>query len=59
MKEGGSSNEHDLFGKKGKYIRKMDQHSKDMKCERCGTKIVKINVLGSSSYLCPECQKLS
>jgi formamidopyrimidine-DNA glycosylase len=58
VKEGGSSKEYDLFGEHGNYIRIMDQHSKNMECERCGTKIVKVNVLGSSSYLCPECQKI-
>lgn len=58
VKDGGSSTEQDLFGQHGKHVRKMNQHSKDMKCGRCGFKIVKINVLGSSSYICPECQKL-
>ncbi|WP_353737041.1 zinc finger domain-containing protein [Methanobacterium sp.] len=58
VKNRGSSSEYDLFGKKGNYIRIMDRKTENMKCERCGVKIVKMNVLGSSSYLCPECQKL-
>jgi formamidopyrimidine-DNA glycosylase len=58
MEEGGSSSEYDLHSKKGNYLRLMDRKSEDMKCSRCGTKIIKMNVLGSSSYLCPECQKM-
>jgi len=58
VKNRGSSSEYDLFGKKGNYIRIIDRKTENMKCERCGVKIVKMNVLGSSSYLCPECQKL-
>lgn len=58
VKEGGSSTEYDLFGEPGKYVRIMDKKSKDMMCERCGSKIVKMNVLGSSSYVCPKCQKI-
>lgn len=54
----GSSSEYDLFGKMGNYVRIMDRKTENMTCERCGEKIVKMNVLGSSSYLCPECQKL-
>lgn len=57
IEKGGSSKEYDLFDKPGKYIRIMDMESKDMKCELCGSKILKLNVLGSSSYICPECQK--
>lgn len=57
IKEGGSFKEYDLFGETGKYVRIADQSTKDMKCVRCGAKIVKMNVLGSSSYICPECQK--
>lgn len=58
VNEGGSSSEYNLFGKNGNYDRIMDQKSKDVKCKRCGTKIVKMNVLGSSSYVCPVCQKI-
>lgn len=58
VEEGGSSKEYDLFGETGKYVRIADRPVKDLKCARCGAKIVKMNVLGSNSYICPECQKL-
>lgn len=58
VKKKGSSNEYDLFGEPGAYARMTDQLTKNIKCERCGAKIVKMNVLGSSSYICPECQKI-
>lgn len=55
---GGSVKEYNLFGKKGGYIRLADLSVKDLNCKRCGEKIEKINVSGSASYVCPECQKL-
>lgn len=58
IKEGGSFREYDLFGEKGNYIRLADQNIKNLKCEICGSEMEKINVLGSSSYICPKCQKL-
>lgn len=54
----GSVKEEDLFGKKGNYVRLADENVKKLKCERCGSQMEKINVLGSSSYICPRCQKL-
>lgn len=53
---GGSVDEIDLYGKSGEYIRAMDKSIP--LCRRCGTKIVKENILGSSSYYCPKCQKI-
>ena len=41
----------------GKYIR-MDKESANKECKRCGTRIIKMNIPGSSSYICPECQKI-
>lgn len=55
---GGSFKEYDLYGEKGNYVRIGDQPIKNMKCTRCGANMVKMNVLGSSSYLCPRCQKI-
>lgn len=57
-KLGGSVKEYDLFGEKGGYTRLADLPVKDLKCQRCGSKIEKMNVSGSASYVCPECQKL-
>ncbi|UCH14788.1 MAG: hypothetical protein JSV22_02205 [Bacteroidales bacterium] len=54
----GSTQEVDLFGKPGRYIRIMDKDSTGEGCKRCGTRIVKMNILGSSSYFCPGCQKI-
>jgi formamidopyrimidine-DNA glycosylase len=58
VEEGGSLKEYDLFGNPGSYMRIGDQWSNDMKCKRCEAKMVKMSVLGSSSYICPICQKL-
>lgn len=58
IKGAGSSDEYDLFGKPGNYKRIMDKNSVGTKCKRCGAKIVKTNVLGSSAYTCPDCQKI-
>jgi formamidopyrimidine-DNA glycosylase len=46
----------ELIGKPGKYIRIMDKESTNKECKRCGTRIIKMNILGSSSYFCPNCQ---
>ena len=54
----GSTKEIDLFGQPGKYIRIMDKESQDKECKRCGTKITKMNILGSASYFCQKCQKI-
>ncbi len=54
----GSTREIDLFGQPRKYIRIMDKESVNKKCKRCGTRIIKMNILGSSSYLCPDCQRI-
>lgn len=54
----GSTQELDLFGQPGKYIRIMDKDSTNKECKRCGTRIIKMNILGSSSYFCPYCQKI-
>jgi formamidopyrimidine-DNA glycosylase len=57
VQAGGSIKEHDLYGETGDYVRIADQPIKNMKCTHCGANMVKMNILGSSSYLCPQCQK--
>jgi formamidopyrimidine-DNA glycosylase len=54
---GGSEQEIDLYGNLGGYRRILGEHMKGKPCPRCGTPIEKLNVLGSSSYICPSCQK--
>lgn len=58
INERGSIKEYDLFGETGNYVRLTDQPVKSLKCTRCGVKMVKMNVMGSSSYVCPQCQKI-
>lgn len=53
---GGSTDEYDLFGNIGSYKRLVDKNT--TYCKRCKSKINKENILGSSSYYCPNCQKL-
>lgn len=54
---GGSEQEYDLFGNLGGHKRILDASMKGKPCPNCGTTIEKLNVLGSSSYICPTCQK--
>jgi formamidopyrimidine-DNA glycosylase len=54
----GSIKEYDLFGETGNYVRLVDQPVKNMKCTICGVQMVKMNVMGSSSYVCPQCQRM-
>jgi formamidopyrimidine-DNA glycosylase len=44
----------DLYGKPGRYHRLMSEASKSQPCQRCGTLIEKISVLGGSCYICPK-----
>lgn len=53
---GGSVDESDLYGNQGKYSRIMDKNTP--LCRKCSEKVIKENILGSSSYFCPKCQKL-
>lgn len=54
---GGSESSYDLHGSPGGYKRVLGEHMKGKPCPRCGTTIEKLNVLGSSSYICPSCQR--
>ncbi|MCC7573031.1 MAG: hypothetical protein KO464_06550 [Candidatus Methanofastidiosum sp.] len=53
---GGSTDEFDLYGNSGEYSRMMDKNT--LVCRKRGEGVIKENILGSSSYLCPKCQKL-
>lgn len=54
---GGRETEYDLYNKPGGYKTILGKHRKGKPCPECGTVIEKLNVLGSSSYVCPSCQK--
>ena len=53
---GGSVDEFDLYGNPGEYSRIMDKNT--TLCKKCGEKVIKENILGSSSYFCPNCQRI-
>jgi formamidopyrimidine-DNA glycosylase len=55
--QGGRSDEVDLFGQPGGYVRRMDKHAAGRPCPVCGTAIEKIQYLGGACYFCPACQK--
>ncbi len=47
----------DLYGVKGKYVRSLNSKSVGKPCPICGKLISKINVGGTNSYICNQCQK--
>ncbi|MBD3285103.1 hypothetical protein GF359_01850 [candidate division WOR-3 bacterium] len=57
VKKGGRDTEFDLYGNPGGYRVILDKRMKDQPCPKCGTTIQKSNILGSTCYVCPECQK--
>ena len=54
--KGGRSDEVDLFGKPGRYVRKMSAVTAGQPCPICYTKIEKLQYLGGACYFCPHCQ---
>src|SRR5512134_669406 len=54
--QGGRNDETDLFGKRGGYVRLMDNTAVGKPCPECGTKIQKSQYLGGACYFCPKCQ---
>ena len=54
--KGGRSDEVDLFGKPGRYVRKMSAETAGQPCPICYTKIEKLQYLGGACYFCPHCQ---
>lgn len=53
---GGRSDEIDLYGRPGRYVRRMDKSAAGNPCPDCGTTVQKIQYLGGACYLCPSCQ---
>ncbi|MGZ6315434.1 MAG: DNA-formamidopyrimidine glycosylase family protein [Candidatus Limnocylindrales bacterium] len=53
---GGRSDETDLYGNPGRYVRRMDKAAAGRPCPACGTTIEKIQYLGGACYVCPSCQ---
>ena len=54
--KGGRYDEFDLYNQNGKYVRIMDKNALNRPCPICGGEIEKIQYLGGSCYLCPNCQ---
>ncbi|MBU7013382.1 MAG: hypothetical protein HXS43_01010 [Theionarchaea archaeon] len=54
---GGKDDITDLYGNSGGYHKVLGAHSLGRACPVCGTSIEKMNVLGSTTYLCPSCQQ--
>jgi formamidopyrimidine-DNA glycosylase len=52
---GGRDTEYDLYDSPGSYRVILDKRMKGKPCPECGT-IEKLNVLGSTCYVCPSCQ---
>lgn len=57
LKLGGRDSEVDLYDKHGKYKIILDKRMIGKPCPECGTTIEKSNILGSTCYVCPICQK--
>ncbi|MBN1648326.1 MAG: hypothetical protein JW874_09850 [Spirochaetales bacterium] len=56
--KGGRNDEYDLYGRKGGYVRLLDNNSLKTGCPICGGTINKMQYLGGAAYYCSECQKL-
>lgn len=54
---GGRSDETNLFGQPGKYVRLMDSAAAGKPCPECGTTVQKMQYLGGACYFCPKCQQ--
>jgi formamidopyrimidine-DNA glycosylase len=54
---GGRSDETDLFGKPGGYVRLMSSAAAGKPCPECGWTVEKIQYLGGACYFCPKCQQ--
>ncbi|MBN1330555.1 MAG: hypothetical protein JXA54_13860 [Candidatus Heimdallarchaeota archaeon] len=54
----GRDTEVDLFGQPGNYKPLLDKRMYNQSCPKCKTIITKLHVDGSTSYICPNCQKL-
>ena len=56
IEQGGRYDEYDLYSQKGNYIRIMDKNALKRPCPGCSGEVKKIQYLGGSCYLCPNCQ---
>jgi formamidopyrimidine-DNA glycosylase len=56
IEKGGRYDEVDLYNRPGGYVRLMDKQALDRPCPVCGGAIVKMQYLGGSCYVCPNCQ---
>lgn len=54
--KGGRSDELDLYGQPGGYVRIMDARALKRPCPECSGVVEKIQYLGGACYLCPTCQ---
>ena len=54
--QGGRNDEIDLYGRPGRYVRKMHSGAVDQPCPACGAPIQKMQYLGGACYYCPHCQ---
>jgi len=60
IEQGGSAYERDLYGRKGRW-RVEDfavGYREGRPCPRCGTTVEKIRTGPTSTFICPECQRL-
>jgi formamidopyrimidine-DNA glycosylase len=57
IEQGGRYDEYDLYGRRGGYVRLMDKNALGRPCPECGGEVRKIQYLGGSCYLCPNCQE--
>lgn len=56
-KKGGRDTEVDIYDTPGRYRVILDKRMSGQPCPECGTTIEKSNILGSTCYVCPKCQK--
>lgn len=54
--QGGRNDEVDLYGRPGRFVRRMDKGAAGRPCPECGTIVQKIQYLGGACYVCPSCQ---
>lgn len=57
-RNGGRSDETDLYDRPGGYQRIMSKDTVGHPCPECGARIEKMQYLGGSCYYCPKCQPL-
>jgi len=60
IRHGGLAYERDFYGNKGRYGAEQFKiaYKPDKPCPTCGTRIQKIKIGSTSSFICPKCQPL-